>query len=109
MAVLRSQARTGHPPPTAAWLEPPNDDCPTGVAVITANGRSSYYDVTEIECQFEGCRGFALTKFSPDREQYHVLLCMTNSQDESCDCMGHSRWNRCKHVTALRSLIGGDL
>jgi hypothetical protein len=90
-------------------LEPPTDGCPTGVIVVTdGKGRNSYYDLTEIECQFEGCRGFALTKFSPDREQYHVLLA-NNPQDESCDCPGHSRWSRCKHVAALRSLIGGGL
>jgi hypothetical protein len=111
MATLRSSPALSRatPPPTAAWLEPPTDGCPTGVAVITdGKGRSSYHDVTEIECGFEGCRGFALTKFSVDREQYHVLLSMTNPADEGCDCKGHSRWNRCKHVTALRHLIGGQ-
>jgi hypothetical protein len=109
MAVLRSQARTGHPPPTAAWLEPPNDDCPTGVIVVTdGKGRSSYYDLVEVLCQFEGCRGFSLTKFSPDRPQYHVLL-GCNDQDCNCDCPGFSRWSHCKHVSGVRSLIGGDL
>jgi hypothetical protein len=50
-------------------------------------------------------RGFALVKITDDAERpvYHVNL---NSEDPTCDCKGHQRWGRCKHVEALLALQG---
>jgi hypothetical protein len=89
-------------------VEPPTDGHPTGVIVIPGELETAFYDVTEILCEFPNCRGFALTKHTPDREQYHVLLA-DNPQDHSCDCPGFLRWSHCKHVSGLRALIGGEL
>jgi hypothetical protein len=110
VATLRSSQALSRatPPPTAAWLQPPDADGRGGIiAIPDGRGRSSIYDLVEIECSFEGCRGFSLVKHDPFRPQYHVLLSMTNPQDESCDCMGFSRWSRCKHLAAVRRLLLG--
>jgi hypothetical protein len=35
-------------------------------------------------------------------EVYHVLL---NGAESSCECKGHLRWGKCKHVSALARLL----
>jgi hypothetical protein len=110
MAVLRSSQAPARatPPPPAAWLQQPDADGRGAIIAIPDDrGRTTPYDLRELQHEFEGCRAFRLTKHTPDREEYYVLLA-NNPQDESCDCKGHLRWGRCKHIRGLRALIGGE-
>src|SRR4051795_8162183 len=48
-------------------------------------------------------RGLLLHKH--DGSSYAVNL---SGPDSACDCLGHSRWNKCKHVSALLALQQAD-
>jgi hypothetical protein len=50
-------------------------------------------------------RAFSLTKLvgaGGEAAVYHVLL---DGRRSSCDCPGHDRYGRCKHMDSLRFLL----
>lgn len=103
--TLRAPKQAAAPAFRAEWTTPPNDVHPTGTLRVVIGRETSYYDVTELSCEFDGCRGFCVTKHTTEREQYHVLL-SANGQDQSCECLGFLRWGTpCRHIRALREVL----
>jgi hypothetical protein len=88
----------------AAWVEPPNAVHPTGTVKVCQGKTWDYYDVTEIECQFEGCRGFRLVKHDPGRTEHYAAL-SANGQDCWCDCRAFEKSGCCRHLRALREVL----
>src|SRR5262245_969887 len=40
------------------WAERPTADHPAGLVRITVGKEVAFYDVTEVDCHFDGCRAF---------------------------------------------------
>jgi hypothetical protein len=59
------------------------------------------YDIVEVPVHND-FRGRAWQLSKDDGEVYSVLLC---DQGHTCECRGHYRHQRCKHVEALLALV----
>ena len=49
-------------------------------------------------------REAAAVEADPDHEERYGVF-IANGQDHLCECKGHARWGRCKHVQALAALL----
>jgi len=67
---------------------------------IEAGRKVALYAVREVPSQFGG-RGFLVREVKDHAETYSVH-CGT---PRLCDCFGHLRHGRCKHVSGLQALI----
>jgi len=75
-----------------------------GPVLVIRKGRVvELYTFVEFPAGLEG-RAFRLVK---DRtvEEYNVFV-GRNGQDHICDCIGQLQHGRCKHVDAMKHLIG---
>lgn len=85
-------------------------ECPqtAGVLSIDTDHASARYVVSEFPTGWDG-RGFLLAKLTggtdTTRESYSCFVAR-NGQDEQCECKGFTRHGTCKHVDAVRALIG---
>jgi hypothetical protein len=105
-----TKVRQSRPTPARAirWRTTPlSAERPYG-AVRIARGRAAH-DYVLCELPAADGRGFALEKIDPtvpaaDRAVYHVFL-HHNGRDRACDCLGFTRWGRCKHADGLAALL----
>jgi hypothetical protein len=68
-----------------------------GVGVVKLDGR--LYLVAAVPCDVGG-RGFSASRIGSGFV-YHVRV----GAETECECLGFLRWGRCKHTTALESLM----
>jgi hypothetical protein len=71
------------------------------IVKIVANGKAALYHVREIENELGNGRAFDVREDGQDR----AYQCITTGEDQTCDCAGFARWNRCKHVQGLFALV----
>ena len=76
-----------------------------GVLRITEDGQETLFFVDRLASEVGGA-GFRLTKFEQHQRgdedaAYHVLL---DGERSTCECKGHLRHGRCRHVAALAAL-----
>jgi len=91
------------------WRPTPGDFNPVaGVLTIHTDTASAAYTVTEFPTGWTG-RGFTLSKLTEgtdaESESYSVFCNPARPAAASCDCKGHERFDHCKHVDAVVSLI----
>src|SRR5262245_32940973 len=70
---------------------------------VLENGDADVYHVAELACELGG-RAFRWTKLSgKDRcgEHYDARVSPDGCH---CECKGHLRWGKCRHVSALLAL-----
>lgn len=101
----------GQVPTTTTTKQPPETaieyDAPT--LLIRKHKHEFRYTMTEIPCGFDG-RAFTLSR-DTDGQVYCVFVAR-NGQDSNCDCAGFAitsgdpTGGRCKHLDAVRHLIG---
>ena len=85
---------------SVSWLvRPAQVGKPGVIEVALEGGGASSYEVRALEVDF-GDAGFEMINRASG-VVHHVLF--TGRRDE-CDCMGHARYGRCKHTTALKML-----
>jgi hypothetical protein len=74
-----------------------------GIINITAGKVDQDYFFLSFPSDFG--RAFLLEKTGGiEDDQYHVNLDLIEGKHR-CDCLGHSRWQKCKHVDGLLALI----
>jgi hypothetical protein len=80
---------------------PPNGEGRNGVVKITVGKESQDYFLSAIPSDWG--RAFVLEKVGdPEGTAYSVNV---NADAPLCDCKGHARWHRCKHVEGLAALV----
>lgn len=78
----------------------PSDETGFAVIVITVSKESDTYHVTPLPSDYGAA--FEVAKVSdPEGKAYQVCL---EGNGGTCDCKGHGRWGRCRHVEALQTL-----
>jgi hypothetical protein len=88
----------------------PSDADGPNAGVLTIKGKRNYcsYVVCEFTPGWDG-RGFMLTKLDagtdPTEERYACFVAR-NGQDRQCECKGFTFAGHCRHLSALRTLIG---
>jgi hypothetical protein len=89
------------PPPLL--LRRPDKHGRGGILVIVKGRLSTTYDLRLIPADWG--RGFELRKWQKGLSViYHVNI--DDEGHDSCDCLGHTQHGHCKHVEAIRALMG---
>ncbi len=92
---------TAKPKARTVRLAYPPDANGVGVLCLDIDGKCQFYTFREMRCDIGG-RGFSIHRLGQG-ELYHVRV--GKPEDTSCECMGFLRWDHCKHVAGLKSLI----
>jgi hypothetical protein len=98
--ILPCMAEAATPQRSILLVRPPGLDG-VGVFRITVGPRSWFYTIREIRCEIGG-RGFAVHRLGLGT-LYHVRV--GRPEECSCECLGHLRYGRCRHVMGLLALI----
>lgn len=77
---------------------------PEGRTLLIATAKdSAVYGVDPLACDFPGVTAARFTKLGT-KDRYDVR-CGRTEADSGCECLGHLRRGRCKHVAALAKLV----
>ncbi len=69
---------------------------------LTIDGDITNYRMVEIPSEFG--RGFTLDKLAGDTGAIEDTYTVHVGDPSTCDCLGFTKWNHCKHVESLNSL-----
>ena len=90
----------------------PFSDSANGLIRMTIEGQATLYRTTKFQCDpIFGVFAFRFAKINPDHsptgEVYDLSVSTTEPKKAliNCDCIGYTRWCRCKHSDALRVLL----
>ncbi|QJW93116.1 hypothetical protein [Frigoriglobus tundricola] len=91
------------------WRPVTDDTHVAGVLTIHTDRASVAYTVSEFPTDWPG-RGFLLAKETagtePESERYSVFCAAAGPWGDTCDCKGFTYKATCKHVDAVRALVG---
>ena len=74
-----------------------------GIIRIDTDRKTALYAVREIESEIGG-RAFLVKEIDAESNT-PGYACIAAGDDVICDCIGYSRYGRCKHVSAMFALI----